>query len=48
VFDSGELVDSAEYRFQYTFDSRGIYYYVYESHVQYGTKGAVFVALDEE
>lgn len=48
VFDSGELVDSADYRFQYTFDSPGIYYYVCEPHVQYGMKGAVFVALDEE
>lgn len=47
TFDSGEPVDEAGTRFEYTFDRPGTYTYVCELHEAMKVKGAIFVDLGE-
>lgn len=47
TFDSGEPVDDAGTRFEYTFDRPGTYTYVCEPHEAMDMKGAIFVGLGE-
>lgn len=47
TFNSGEPVDEAGTRFEYTFDRPGTYTYVCEPHEMMNMKGAIFVSLGE-